>query len=95
MWRIGKTGTKKDLLVSLRQRVAVAARELSEEQAGESSRKITKGGTSQGSLNPLEFTEFSVKHPRRFLRLARKSMLMALDESDSDYGHNANHDDSK
>ena len=73
----------------------MAARELSEEQAGKSSRKVTQEGASRGSPNPLESPEFSVKNPRRSLRLARKSTLMELDESDSDHDHDADHDDLK
>ena len=46
VWWIGKTRADKDSLVSLRQRVAAAARELSEEQERKALRKSLKGDMS-------------------------------------------------
>ena len=88
VWRIGKTRTDKDSLASLRQRVAIAARERSEEMSGRLGRRssMTKGG---GLISPTpQESPDPVKVPlRRSERLARKSAQMELDDSDSDAEH--------
>ena len=86
VWRIGKTRTDKDSLVSLRQRVAIAARESSDDPSGRTGKKgtLTKGSTSSKSPHPRGSPDIEIPRPRRSERLARKSIQMELDESDSD-----------
>ena len=95
VWRIGKVRTEKDSLASMKQRVAAAARELEAESTKKSTRKGTQGGASQDSPNPKESPSFSLKNPRRSLRLAGKSAEMELDDSDSDHDDDADIDDQR
>ena len=76
VWRIGKTRTDKDSLVSLRQRVAIATRESSDDPSGRTGKKgtLTKGSTSSKSPHPRGSPDIEIPRPRRSERLARKSI---------------------